>query len=203
MRAACNCSAGNLVEALPSVYESSLCLPYREALQALVSPTDAQLALCSAGAYGEKEGEGALRDVLPAQIELEKLSKRWNVPTGCVYHQHVPNCHRCCCRVHHGILAKHCCHPATNSTCFDLHGDSKGRYKLCKGFGKMYLAPHLPSTLPTAFTLLAPCPFPAPPKVANGVQIQDCCCSCWHTHCHDCSFTFLDFCRRAEGSCTN
>lgn len=54
----------------------------RDALQALVSPTDAQLALCSAGAYGEKEGEGALRDVLPAQLELEKLSKRWNVPTG-------------------------------------------------------------------------------------------------------------------------
>lgn len=48
----------------------------------MVSPTDAQLALCSAGAYGEKEGEGALRDVLPAQIELEKLSKRWKVPTG-------------------------------------------------------------------------------------------------------------------------
>ncbi len=54
----------------------------REALQALVSPTDAQLALCSAGAYGEKEGEGALRDTLPAQLELEKLSKKWNVPTG-------------------------------------------------------------------------------------------------------------------------
>lgn len=50
----------------------------------MVSPTDAQLALCSAGAYGEKEGEGALRDMLPAQIELDKLSKRWNVPTGCV-----------------------------------------------------------------------------------------------------------------------
>ena len=193
MRAACNCSAGNLVEASPSVYESSLCLPYREALQALVSPTDAQLALCSAGAYGEKEGEGALRDVLPAQIELEKLSKRWNVPTGCVYHQHVPNCHRCCCRVQHGILAKH---PATNSTCFDLHGDSKGRYKLCKGFRKMYLAPHLPSTLPTAFTLLAPRPFPAPPQSGqwgadSGLLLLM--CSCWHTHCHDCSFTFLDF----------
>ena len=47
-----------------------------------MSPTDAQLALCSAGGYGEKQGEGAQRDMLPAQIELEKLSKRWNVPTG-------------------------------------------------------------------------------------------------------------------------
>ena len=54
----------------------------RDALQALVSPTDAQLALCSSGAYGEKEGEGPDKGTLPAQIELEKLSKRWNVPTG-------------------------------------------------------------------------------------------------------------------------
>jgi len=54
----------------------------RDALQALVSPTDAQLALCSSGAYGEKEGEGPHKGMLPAQIELEKLSKRWNVPTG-------------------------------------------------------------------------------------------------------------------------
>ncbi|KAL3156021.1 hypothetical protein ABBQ32_013009 [Trebouxia sp. C0010 RCD-2024] len=54
----------------------------REALQALVSPTDAQLALCSAGAYGQKEGDGPQQDVLPAQLELEMLSKRWNVPTG-------------------------------------------------------------------------------------------------------------------------
>ena len=64
----------------------------REALQALVSPTDAQLALCSAGAYGEKQGEGPLRDVLPAQIELEKLSKRWNVPTGTLLYPHVSYC---------------------------------------------------------------------------------------------------------------
>ncbi|DBB03781.1 hypothetical protein WJX82_003590 [Trebouxia sp. C0006] len=54
----------------------------RDALQALVSPTDAQLALCSSGAYGEKEGEGPDKGTLPAQIELEKLSKRWKVPTG-------------------------------------------------------------------------------------------------------------------------
>ncbi len=47
-----------------------------------MSPTDAQLALCSSGAYGEKEGEGPDKGTLPAQIELEKLSKRWNVPTG-------------------------------------------------------------------------------------------------------------------------
>ena len=79
---------------LTILYKGSLRLTCREALQALVSPTDAQLALCSAGAYGEKEGEGALRDVLPAQIELEKLSKRWNVPTGCICHPHA-NCHCC------------------------------------------------------------------------------------------------------------
>ena len=59
-----------------------LCTTCRDALQALVSPTDAQLALCSSGAYGEKEGEGPDKGTLPAQIELEKLSKRWNVPTG-------------------------------------------------------------------------------------------------------------------------
>ena len=59
-----------------------ICTTCRDALQALVSPTDAQLALCSSGAYGEKEGEGPDKGMLPAQIELEKLSKRWSVPTG-------------------------------------------------------------------------------------------------------------------------
>lgn len=75
---------------VPVHYKDNLWRRCREALQALVSPTDAQLALCSAGAYGQKEGEGPQRDVLPAQLELEMLSKRWNVPTGCA-----------CCRAPH------------------------------------------------------------------------------------------------------
>lgn len=54
----------------------------RDALQALVSPTDALLAMCSSAAYGAKEGVGEHSKKLPAEVELERLASKWGVSTG-------------------------------------------------------------------------------------------------------------------------
>ena len=51
-------------------------------MQALVSPTDALLAMCSSAAYGTKEGVREHSKKLPAEVELERLASKWGVSTG-------------------------------------------------------------------------------------------------------------------------
>lgn len=54
----------------------------REALQSLISPSDALLAMCSSAAYGVKEGIGEHSKKLPAEVELDRLASKWGVSTG-------------------------------------------------------------------------------------------------------------------------
>lgn len=59
-----------------------ICVSCRDALQSLVSPSDALLAMCSSAAYGAKEGLGEHSKKLPAEVELDRLAKKWGVSTG-------------------------------------------------------------------------------------------------------------------------
>ena len=47
-----------------------------------MSPSDALLAMCSSAAYGAKEGLGEHSKKLPAEVELDRLAKKWGVSTG-------------------------------------------------------------------------------------------------------------------------
>ena len=50
-----------------------------------MSPSDALLAMCSSAAYGAKEGLGEHSKKLPAEVELDRLAKKWGVSTGTAY----------------------------------------------------------------------------------------------------------------------